>query len=85
MNINAVNLAKKAGFIFWEDESWSPGKNKIDWSSNYDAELEKLIQEVVKTCADFCVENEYFNKYSVASDWAKQASKAFKNHFGIET
>lgn len=43
-------LAKKAGFIFWGDESYRPDDMLlgIDWSSDYDdslVELARLIED----------------------------------------
>lgn len=37
-------LAKKAGFIFWENEEWKPPNETIDWSCLYDEELEKFAE-----------------------------------------
>jgi hypothetical protein len=45
------DLAGMAGFVQWGDELWSPGKGKIDWSSNYDNELiifYKLVRQEVE-------------------------------------
>jgi hypothetical protein len=35
------NFADQAGFALWGDEAWNPG-DVVDWSSRYDAELEKF-------------------------------------------
>ena len=35
------NFAADAGFVLWSDEAWNPG-DVVDWSSRYDAELEKF-------------------------------------------
>lgn len=51
MNKKTLKLVKKAGFVIWEDESWGPGKNKVDWASEYDDALEKLVELVVRDCA----------------------------------
>ena len=51
MNKKTIELAKQAGFVFWEDESWGPGSEYIDWSTDYDKELEKLVELVVQECA----------------------------------
>ena len=51
MNKKTMELAKQAGFVFWEDESWGPGSEYIDWSTDYDKELEKLVELVVQECA----------------------------------
>jgi len=44
-------LARKAGFVIWDDSSWGPGKGNIDWSSNYDRELKKFAKLVRKEYA----------------------------------
>ena len=44
MNIRIIELAAKAGFIFWEDESWRPEGQLIDWSSDYDSALEHFAE-----------------------------------------
>lgn len=41
-------LAKQAGFIFWANEDWKPDDAVIDWSCDYDKELEKLIELVIE-------------------------------------
>ena len=52
MNKKAKALVKEAGFVFWKNESWGPGKGNIDWSCGYDKELEVytklVVQETVK-------------------------------------
>lgn len=52
MNDTMKKIAKKAGFIFWQKESWKPKDGQIDWSCNYDKEFEKysklLIEETIK-------------------------------------
>ena len=52
MNDTMIELAKQAGFVFWQKESHGPGPNNIDWSCNYDNEFDKysklLIQETIK-------------------------------------
>ena len=51
MNKKTIELAKQAGFVFWEDEEWGPGSEYIDWGTEYDKELEKLVELVVQECA----------------------------------
>lgn len=43
MNSTVRDLAQKAGFSFWEDESWGPGPGHIDWSCDYDSEFEAFV------------------------------------------
>jgi hypothetical protein len=51
MNKKIKDFAKKAGFSTWANESWGPGPDNIDWSGNYDKELEKFYELVVRECA----------------------------------
>lgn len=52
MNDRLKKLAEKAGFEFWGEEPWRPKNQMIDWSSDYDNELDKfsklIIQDVAK-------------------------------------
>jgi len=66
-------LAKKAGFVIWDDSSWGPGKGNIDWSCDYDKELTKFLELIVNECAEIADTAEPF----LASDLIKQ-------HFGVE-
>jgi hypothetical protein len=45
-------LAEKAGFFYWENESWGPGPNFIDWSCVYDKEFAKYTELIVRECAN---------------------------------
>ena len=51
INNKIKELAKKAEFVFWKDEAWGPGEGHIDWSSNYDNELNKFAELIVRECA----------------------------------
>jgi hypothetical protein len=48
MNPKLVELAQQAGFVLWQDEAWKPHNQVIDWSSDYDRELELFAQLVTK-------------------------------------
>lgn len=48
MDDKIIKLAKKAGFVFWEDEHWKPENEVIDWSNSYDKELVKFYKLVIK-------------------------------------
>ena len=48
MNKKIAKLAKKSGFVFWKNESWGPGKGKIDWSVDYEQELKTYTKLVVE-------------------------------------
>jgi hypothetical protein len=51
MNKKIKKLAREAGFVFWKKETWGPGEDHIDWSSNYDKELKKFAKLVRKEYA----------------------------------
>ena len=53
MKQKTVELAKAAGFILWQNESWRPDDIEIDWSCSYDDELEEFKMLVVRECAYF--------------------------------
>ena len=45
------NLAKTAGFVFWDkDEHWANG-DQIDWASSYNEEIAKFGEAIVRECA----------------------------------
>ena len=55
MNENVKDLAKRAGFVLWGNESWNPG-DVVDWASSYDNELVAytrfLVNEVLRLQAE---------------------------------
>jgi len=55
MNPKFIELVDKAGFALWEDEDWRPRNAFVDWSSNYDNELEKFYELIVEECINICV------------------------------
>lgn len=70
MNPRIKELAEKADFIFWSDESWGPGEGHIDWSTDYDESFQKYTELLIRECAEICLE---------AND-----HKNILRHFGIE-
>jgi hypothetical protein len=52
MNPKVRELAEKADFVFWQDEAWKPQDAVIDWSTQYDSELEKFTNLVIQECID---------------------------------
>lgn len=63
MNVQLQKLAKKAGFEFWGDESWRPPGQEVDWSSDYDKELERLYLLILAECANFTDHAELMYKH----------------------
>jgi hypothetical protein len=50
MNEKIKQLAEKAGFYLWENEPWKPEGAVVDWSCNYDSELEKFAELIIREC-----------------------------------
>lgn len=47
MNKRIKRLAKRAGFVFWGNESYKPPGQVIDWACDYDKELIKFAKLVI--------------------------------------
>jgi hypothetical protein len=41
-------MAFDADFTFWENEQWGPGPDHIDWGSNYDKQVNKFGDNIIK-------------------------------------
>ena len=71
MNENIKRLAEDAGFVLWANEEWNPGET-IDWASNYDAEIVKYTELVVRACLhhinDVDVENKVLKNFGIKND-----------------
>ena len=48
MNDTIKDIARQAGFCFWDDEEWRPPGAVIDWSSNYDEEFKAYTNLLIK-------------------------------------
>lgn len=57
MNKKFKIIAKKAGFEFWGKEPWRPDGQIIDWSSDYDKEINQFGTLLVKDIAKWLKEN----------------------------
>ena len=57
MNKRLKKLAEKAGFEFWADEPWKPKDQMIDWSSDYDKELDKFSKLIIEDVAKWLKAN----------------------------
>ena len=68
---------KKAGFVFWEDEDWKPEDAVIDWATNYDKEIEKFAELIVRECAEVV-------KWTPSQSSNDEYVKNIKEHFGVE-
>ena len=81
MNQNLLSLMKNAGFVFWEDEDWKPEDAVIDWATNYDKEIEKFAELIVRECLEIVNRKEY--SYHEA-DPLWETAGLIKEHFGVE-
>lgn len=63
MNRRLQKLAQKAGFELWADEHWRPPGQVVDWSSDYDKELEQLFELIIYECANFTDRPELLYKH----------------------
>jgi hypothetical protein len=59
MNTIVKDMAKEAGFVFWKDEEWGPGKDRIDWSSNYDEEFQRFVVILTEYYKQLLIDNGY--------------------------
>lgn len=46
-----LDLAQAAGFQMWGKEPWGPGVRAVDWSCDYDNELEEFKRMIIRECA----------------------------------
>lgn len=76
MSKKTKKLAKQAGFVFWNNESWGPGKGKIDWSSDYDKEFSVYTTLVVEETVKWVNDN-----VGLITD---EARKDLHKHLGIK-
>ena len=78
MNERIRALAAIAGFVLWADEEWKPEGETVDWSSNYDKELETLIKLIVWECT--VVVQDAVDQREPASTYVGK----IKEHFGVD-
>ena len=85
MNERVKELAEQAGFVMWADESWKPEGAIIDWSSDYNNELAKFAELIVReTIKQMAIQmDEFGDDQSNNPVWYK-SEKAVKKYFGIE-
>ncbi len=54
MKDKVKQLAEQAEFNLWNNEKWKPKGQVVDWSSDYDKELEKFAELIVRECLEAC-------------------------------
>lgn len=87
MNERIKELTEQAGFILWADEDWKPEGETIDWSTNYDNELVKLVELIVRECNQAVLEvPSYYKDYRDQIEKAviHDCARAVLEKFGIK-
>ncbi len=76
MDEKVKQLAEEAGFVFWQDEMWADSQ-VIDWSSNYDKEIETFARLIVDKCISICEEG------TPTQMTSRGAALRIKHYFGV--
>ena len=76
-------LAEKAGFIYWQDETWGPGPDFIDWSSNYDNELAKYTELILRECTEVLTRR-FMGDLNREDMEVRRCIADVKSHFGLK-
>jgi hypothetical protein len=88
INKKLQELAADAGFAFWENEAWGPGPGNIDWSSEYDQQLQglydRMLEEVLKTI-DESTKSNTFTSFDAAylGTFNKKLKEDILKKFGV--
>lgn len=77
MNKRIEELAQEAGFCFWTDESWKPEGETIDWSCNYDDQLQKFTELIVTECIKL-------NSQALSISAIERLLPLYEEHFGVK-
>jgi hypothetical protein len=86
MNERIKELAKQAGFVLWADEEWKPDGAVIDWSSDYDNDLEKFAELIIQECLEV-VEKQIGGGNGDGVEWDRAVDFTYndiKSYFGVE-
>ena len=65
MNDTMIELAKQAGFVFWNNESHGPGPNKIDWSCDYSNDFDKYSKLLIEDTINQLKQTKQFKPFNV--------------------
>jgi hypothetical protein len=82
MNKTISALAERSGFILWQKEDWNDG-SVVDWSSNYDVELQNFYDNLVKEAISV-VQRRYMGDQNREDMEVKRCIEDLKNHFGVK-
>jgi hypothetical protein len=78
MNEKFRSIANDAGFVLWNDEDWKPENGIVDWSNEYDHELNQYSELLVKKCSD--VIQSFVDERIPASEYPR----LLQNHFSVK-
>lgn len=70
-----LRTAQDSGFCLWTGESWGPKLLEVDWSSNYNKELEQFYKSIVEECAELVSCNGHVSGFEL--------SNLILEHFGV--
>ena len=79
MNERIKELVGQAKFMAEESIN-----KQISANTELNAFAEKFAELIVRECAHQCVQNEYYNAYSIDSLGATKAAKSFKKYFEVK-
>ena len=83
MKDRILELAKDAGFCFWSNESHKPKAAVIDWSCEYDKELEKFYYLAKADNKEFDEMSYVINKQASYIEHLEQCLLGFDNNFEV--
>lgn len=87
LNKKLQELARDAGFVFWNDDPYGPGPDNIDWSSLYDEQLQglydRMLEEVIRSVEESCKKKTFTtHDYGMIADVKKQIITDLLQEFG---
>lgn len=74
-------LAEEADFVVLEDNE---SDNLIEWEHNYDKELLKFVELIVRECVGVVEGGSFLHDQAPTAIFARECSSAIKRHFGVE-
>ena len=86
MKDKVKQLAEEAGFILWNNEEWKPEGQVVDWFSDYDKELEKFAQLIVRECLEACSRANEIRHFvpPTQEQVVLSCMREIEQHFGVE-
>ena len=83
MKEHVKNLAKEAGFALWSNEKHKPEGITVDWSCEYDAELEKFYYLAKEDNQEFDEMSYVINKQASYIEYLENCLLALDNTFEV--